>query len=163
LPEDTSVSGHDGDLIRRARERMVPRMSIREAARLTGDSEGNWGHCERGYQLMADGARRSIAHPPAPTLARMASVVGVTPVQLEEIGRGDAAAILREILEDTRREAGAVTAAMAGADEAFLRVIRSSPDLTAEQKQEYARMWRQGARDEVAEIAARMLRRSGDG
>ena len=50
---------------------------------------------------------------------------------------------------------------MADADDAFLRVIRASPDLTDEKKQEYARLWSQGGRERVAEIAARMLRRTG--
>ena len=137
-------------------------MSIRKAAALTGDDVGNWGHTERGYQDMGgDKGRRLIMHPPADTLARMSSVVGVTPAEWEARGREDVAAILEGILEDSRREAEAVGAAMADADDAFLRVIRASPDLTDEKKQEYARLWSQGGRERVAEIAARMLHRTG--
>ena len=164
MPPDTAASGHDGDLIRRARQRMVPALSIRKAAALTGDDAGNWGHIERGYQdLGGDRGRRDVTHPPAPVLARMSSVTGVLPGEWEARGRHDVAALLREILEDVRREAGAVTAAMADADDAFLKVIRASPELSEEQKAQYARLWSQGGRAKVAEIAARMLRRSGDG
>ena len=151
----------DGDLIRRARERMVPKMSIRKAAALTGDDPGNWGHLERGYQdLGGDRGRRLVTHPPAATLARMSSVVGVLPSEWEARGRADVAVILRAILEDGRREAEAVCTALTDADDAFLRVIGASPDLTREQKDEYSRLWSQGGREKVAEIAARMLRRT---
>ena len=164
MPADVPASGHDGDLIRRARLKMVPKMSIRKAAALTGDDPGNWGIIERGYQdLGGHRGRRIVMQPPPETLARMSSVVGVTPAQWEARGRGDVAALLGEILEDSRREAEAVTAAMADADDAFLRVIRASPDLTREQVEEYSRLWLQGGRKKVAEIAARMMRRSGDG
>jgi hypothetical protein len=162
LPADTPVSGHDGDVIRRARRRMVPKMSIAKAAALTGDDAGNWGHTERGYQdLGGDRGRRVIMHPPPDTLARMSSVVGVTPAQWQARGREDVAALLGEILEERRREAEAVSAASSAADDAFLRVIRASPDLTREQVDEYTRMWLQGGREEVAKIAARMRRRPG--
>jgi hypothetical protein len=164
LPPDTPVSGHDGDLIRQARRSMVPKMSIRKAAALTGDDPGNWGHTERGYQdLGGDRGRRLIMQAPADLLARMSSVVGVTPAQWEARGRDDVAELLRAILRDSRREAAAVSMASAAADDAFLLVIRASPDLTAEKKQEYARLWTQGGREKVAEIAARMLRRSAEG
>ena len=161
MPADVPVTGHDGDLIRRARLRMVPKMSIRKAAALTGDDAGNWGHLERGYQDLGRArGRRVIIHPPPDTLARMSSVVGVTPAQWQARGREDVAALLGEILEDSRREAEAVSAASSAADDAFLRVIRASPDLTSEQRDEYSRLWLQGGREKVAEIAARMLRRS---
>lgn len=166
MPPEPPRAGHDGELIRRARERMVPRLSIAAAAALTGDSVGNWGHIERGYQSMADGTLRSTTHPPAATLARMASVVGVTPAELTELGQrhgsgchaGEAAEILAGILDERRREAAALTAALADADEAFLRVIRLSPDLDEQQKADLVRMWRQGGRAKVAEVAAKMLR-----
>jgi len=160
LPPDTAASGHDGDLIRRARQRMVPALSIRKAAALTGDDAGNWGHIERGYQdLGGDRGRRDVTHPPAPVLARMSSVTGVLPAEWEARGRHDVAALLREILEDSRREAEAVTAAVADADDAFLRVIRASPDLSEEQKAEYVRLWTQGGRERVVAT----LRRARDG
>jgi hypothetical protein len=96
-------------------------------------------------------------HPPAHTLARMSSAVGVTPQQSEKRGRSDVAALLRVILEDKRRQCEAVSAALADADRAFLRVIRDSPLLSTEQKAEYVRLWQHGGRDKVAAVAARML------
>ena len=160
MPPDTPASGHDGELIRRAREKMVPKMSIRRAAALTRDDPGNWGHVERGYQdLGGDRGRRDVTHPPAVTLARMSSVVGITPAEWEARGREDVAVILEGILEDSRREAEAVTAAVADADDAFLRVIRASPDLSEEQKAEYVRLWTQGGRERVVAT----LRRARDG
>ena len=156
MPSDTPVSGHDGDVIRQARLRMMPALSIRKAAALTGDDAGNWGHVERGYQdLGGDRGRRLIMHPPAATLARMSSVVGVLPAEWAARGRADVAALLDGILEDGRREAEAVRAAMADAGDAFLRVIRASPDLPEEKKAEYVRMWTQGAREQVAAMLAR--------
>lgn len=162
LPADTAAPGHDGDLIRRARLKMVPALSIRRAAALTRDDPGNWGHVERGYQELGGArGRRDITHPPAAVLARMSSVVGVTPAQWEERGRGDVAELLREILTDAQREVAAVRQATAAADDAFLREIRNTPDLTSEQRAEYARLWSQGGREKVAEVAERMLRRPG--
>lgn len=163
MSAEAPVPGHDGDLIRQARLRMVPSMSIPRAAALTGDAPGNWGCVERGYQdLGGDRGRRTIMHPPAQTLARMSSAVGVTPRQWEDRGRGDVAAILRVIMEDRRRQCDAVSAALADADSAFLRVIRDSPILSAEQKSEYARLWHHGGREKVAAVAARMLAQLSD-
>ena len=104
----------------------------------------------------------SSCTPPAATLARMASVTGVTPAQLEAIGRDDAAVILRAILEDARREAEVLAAAVARADDAFLRTLGASPVLTAAKRAEYARMWAQGGRQAVEAVTARLLRRLGD-
>ena len=94
MPADVPVTGHDGALIRSARRRMVPKMSIAKAAALTGDDAGNWGHIERGYQdLGGHRGRRLIMEPPPDTLARMSSVVGVTVAQWEARGRHDVAAL----------------------------------------------------------------------
>lgn len=157
MPAHPQVTGHDGELIRQARELMVPAMSITRAAKITGDDSGNWGHTERGYQPLAGGGRRIIMHPPAPILARMSSVVGVTPEQWVARGRDDVAGLLRVILDERHREGAAVSAAIAGADDAFLRVIRAS-GLPREQQDEYTRLWHQGGREAVSEIARRMLR-----
>lgn len=159
MPAHPPVTGHDGELIRQARELMVPRMSITQAAKLTGDDGGNWGHIERGYQPLAGGGRRIIMQPPAATLARMSSVVGVTPQQWKGRGRHDVADLLEAVLDERRREGEAVSAAVAGADDAFLAVLRAS-GLPEELKTEYARMWHQQGREKVAEIAAKMIRGS---
>ena len=87
----------------------------------------------------------------------MSSAVGVTARQWEERGRCDVAALLRVILDDRRRQCEAVSAALADADHAFLRVIRDSPLLSTEQKAEYVRLWQHGGREKVAAVSARML------
>lgn len=134
-------------------------MSIPQAAGLSGDSPGWWGHIERGYQPLGRmKGRRLMMHPEPKVLARMSYVVGVTPVQWEARGRGDVAAELHDILADARRHGLTLTAALSGAEGAFLAVIRSSPDLTEAQKAEFARLWhQQGGRQRVAEVARRML------
>jgi transcriptional regulator with XRE-family HTH domain len=69
------------------------KLSAREAARRAGISEGRWRQIASGYQVVSAGAYAPV-HGPARTLARMAAVVGVTPAQLEQAGRPDAAKLL---------------------------------------------------------------------
>jgi Helix-turn-helix domain len=84
-------------------------LSVREAARRAGLSEGRWRQITAGYQIVSPGVYAEV-HGPAATIARMASVVGVTPEQLTEAGRDDAAQMLAaqgrsdidEILERVR-------------------------------------------------------------
>jgi hypothetical protein len=54
---------------------------------------GRWRHIERGYQT-----KNRPVRAPDKTLAHMAHVVGVSPERLGEVGREDAAEVLREIL-----------------------------------------------------------------
>jgi transcriptional regulator with XRE-family HTH domain len=68
-------------------------LSAREAARRAGLSEGRWRQITSGYQVVSAGSYATVRGPAA-TLARMASVAGVTPAQLEQAGRADAAAVL---------------------------------------------------------------------
>ena len=68
-------------------------LSAREAARRAGISEGRWRQITSGYQVVSAGIYAPVRGPAA-TLARMAAVAGVTPAQLEQAGRADAAAIL---------------------------------------------------------------------
>lgn len=63
-------------------------LSIREAARRAGISEGSWRRTE--------GPRR--LHRTQQTVARMAQVVAVTPAELEKAGRPDAARELAALL-----------------------------------------------------------------
>jgi transcriptional regulator with XRE-family HTH domain len=85
-------------------------LSAREAARRAGISEGRWRQISSGYQVVSPGVYADVRGPAA-TLARMATVAGVTPEQLTEAGRDDAAVLLRrpddqprddEILERVR-------------------------------------------------------------
>lgn len=61
-------------------------------------SADNWGHIERGYQSTGAGRPPRIVTPPAATLAHMARAVSISPEELEEIGRSDAAKALRDLL-----------------------------------------------------------------
>jgi hypothetical protein len=68
-------------------------ISAREAARRAGLSEGRWRQVTAGYQVVSPGVYAQVRGP-APTLARMAAVAGVTPAQLRAAGRDDAALVL---------------------------------------------------------------------
>ena len=81
----------EGKLIGDAADRLD--LSIREAAKRAGISYGRWRQIVTGYQNVSPGSFAAV-HAPAKTLAKMARVVGVTPAQLTEAGREDAAAIL---------------------------------------------------------------------
>lgn len=67
-------------------------------ATLAGISATRWRHIVNGYQPMGAGQNLVVVAPPG-TLARMARAVGVTPEQLAEVGRDDAAAELRALTE----------------------------------------------------------------
>lgn len=86
-------------------------------------SDGRWGQIVRGYQTMGDDVFAAV-RAPADTLARMAKVVGVTPEQLEEAGRGDAAEELRELVADALAQPPADESAEVLADR-----IRNDPEL----------------------------------
>ncbi len=85
----------EGRLIHDAADRLD--LSIREAAKRAGISYGRWRQITTGYQNVSPGSYAAV-HAPAKTLAKMARVVGVTPAQLTEAGRDDAAAVLAELL-----------------------------------------------------------------
>lgn len=74
-------------------------LSAREAARRAGLSEGRWRQITAGYQVVRPGVYEQVRGP-AGTLARMAAVVGVTPRQLREAGRDDAAHLLARWQDD---------------------------------------------------------------
>ncbi len=79
------------------------RLSAREAARRAGISEGRWRQIASGYQVVSPGVYAPV-HGPAQTLARMAAVVGVTPAQLTQAGRPDAAKALAGRVADESHE-----------------------------------------------------------
>jgi transcriptional regulator with XRE-family HTH domain len=74
-------------------------LSAREAARRAGISEGRWRQITSGYQVVSPGVYAQVRGP-AGTLARMATVAGVTPEQLTAAGRDDAARVLLRQQED---------------------------------------------------------------
>jgi transcriptional regulator with XRE-family HTH domain len=82
----------EGALIREARR--AAGLSFRKIAGRAGISYGRWRQIEAGYQNVTLGVYEPVRAPDR-TVARMAAVVGVSPEQLEEAGRADAAAVLR--------------------------------------------------------------------
>jgi transcriptional regulator with XRE-family HTH domain len=89
---DRPVQRPEGALIGRAQKRSG--LSQRAAARLAGISENHWRNIVKGYSTVSAGVTAPIKGN-ADTVARMAQAVGVTPEELEEVGREDAAAVLR--------------------------------------------------------------------
>lgn len=81
-------------LLEAARKRA--KLSGRAAAERAGISEGRWRQIESGYQTVRAGIQVP-ATAPAETLAQMALAMGLTPDDLAEVGRADAAEELREL------------------------------------------------------------------
>jgi transcriptional regulator with XRE-family HTH domain len=77
--------------------RAAARLSVREAARRAGISEGWWRQVAPGYQTLSGGAHGDV-RAPAETIARMARAAGAVPADLEGC-RPDAAAILAGMLK----------------------------------------------------------------
>jgi hypothetical protein len=118
-------------LIRTRREEILPKMSIRKAAEIADMSEAGWRAIENGRY-----------EGPADKVATMARVVAVTPDELDEVGRGDAASMLRAylrrrveveptlaVIDDTSSEA-LIQLILQGLDD-----IRKTPGLSDEDKQ----------------------------
>lgn len=120
-------------------------LSVREAARRAGISDGWWRQIVLGYQSLSGGGYGPVRGP-ADTLARMAQVVGVTPEQLIDAGRQDAAAELRD-LESAERAHVELPDALAR-DERFMKAFRR---LSYEQQQAHLK--------KILEIVERSERR----
>ena len=89
-------------LIARMREK-APRISMAEAARRSGISPTRWRQIENGFRPF-----RGVRYPeigPAQTIAKMAAAVGISPKELAEAGRPDAADELAVILDDLEKSA----------------------------------------------------------
>jgi hypothetical protein len=146
---EAPVSGQDPDglppwaqLIRDKRKAMMPPVSMRKAARLAGMSDSTW--------LAAENGTRATRG----TLASQAILVDVTPKELEDAGRPDAAAALRTLLRQQLDKAGGVPGvlreaaeadARAGLDGLIIQIVQVFADidrdgrLTAREKQELKR------------------------
>jgi transcriptional regulator with XRE-family HTH domain len=79
------------------------RLSAREASKRAGISEGRWRQIASGYQVVSPGVYAPV-HGPAQTLAKMAAAAGVTPAQLADAGRPDAAKALASRDADASHE-----------------------------------------------------------
>lgn len=87
----------EGELITAALKRR--QISARAAARQAGISDARWRQITSGFQTVS--GTRVAVRAPAETLARMAQVAGLTPEQLSEVGRADAAEALRQLTADS--------------------------------------------------------------
>jgi hypothetical protein len=140
MPERRPAQKPEGELIARA---MVRRnMSARAAAPQADMSEARWRQIVNGYQRVAGQELPVTA--PAATLARMARAVGVTPEELENTGRSDAAHILRDLNTEAARQPRTYTDI-----EAELNDIISNPDRSAP-----LRAWAEAQLDQLAKIRA---------
>lgn len=92
----------EGKLIGDAQKRL--NISSRKAADEIGMSDTRWRNIVNGYQAVGRGEQIAVVAP-AETLARMATVVGVTPEELAEAGRGDAAKEFKSLFGE-RHESG---------------------------------------------------------
>lgn len=87
-------------------------ISVREAARRAGISEGWWRQVVKGYQNLSGGAFGVVRGVPAETVAKMAEAAGVAPDRMAADGqRPDAARIMRAaaplpVAVNSAREAG---------------------------------------------------------
>lgn len=79
---------------------MRPRLSVREAARRADLSDSRWRQIVQGFQVVS--GTPVPFHAPAETIARMATVVGLTSIDLRAAGRSDAADALQDLLLDEK-------------------------------------------------------------
>ena len=123
----TPAQPPEGALIESARERRVPRLSIREIAKLAGISEARWRQIEKGYST----PRKDFHVPvtaPADTLGRMAHAAIVDPKELREVGRQDAANWLDEMLGASADSPPVeITRVEADGFEAFQAAVEGTP------------------------------------
>lgn len=88
----------ESELIERARKRIIPTVSITEAAKRVGLSRNRYSDLEKGFRWLAAGeVIENVA--PAETLARIASGLDISPKELIAVGRADAAKIRKAEIE----------------------------------------------------------------
>lgn len=78
-------------------------ISVREAARRAGISEGWWRQIVKGYQSLSGGGYGPIRGP-AETVGRMAFIARVPHHRLVEAGRPDAAIFLNQLIREAEEE-----------------------------------------------------------
>lgn len=81
-------------------------ISMRKAAEWARLSPERWRQIEQGKATVGRGLEIPVTGVPADTIARMARAVDVTPDDLDEAGRHDAAAELRKILAAEPNDTG---------------------------------------------------------
>jgi len=97
----------EGALIGSTLKHMRPPKSGRTAAKEAGISEGRWRQIVSGYASMGHGRKAPVVAP-ALTLARMARTVGLTPDDLQDVGREDAAVEMLRMESDVSDALGRI-------------------------------------------------------
>jgi transcriptional regulator with XRE-family HTH domain len=120
----------EGALIEKALKKLG--ISARQIAPRAELTEGRWRQIVNGY-ASAGANQYNKVRAPADTLARMAAAVGVSPEQLEEADRADAATELRTLISGNPGVPEGYSR-----DPAFIRVMTS--DLPDEHKRRIVRM-----------------------
>lgn len=108
----------EGVLIQRVMQQRG--LSASRVARLAGISPERWRQITNGYEAAGRGQRVEVIAP-AGTLAKMAHAIGISPEQLEEAGRTDAAQVLRDLQQVQPQPVTSL-------DVSVLRAIANSPD-----------------------------------
>lgn len=118
-------------------------LSQRKAADKAAMSEGHWRAIATGSRSVNAGVWISV-RAPADTLARMARVVEITPEQLEDVGRSDAAEELRLMASPDESRNGA-----ASKEDPLERLARLTRELNEVQRElrEQAERDRRDSRD----------------
>lgn len=117
----------EGKLVETLRNGFAPPLTLRAAAAAIGISDRRWRQIENGYKM--EGGAPVRVHAPADTLARMARVVGASPEQLRDAGRGDAAELLDKGVESAagarsnRRPAAASGAAFTAEEKSMVATV----------------------------------------
>lgn len=97
-----------------------------------------WRHIEQGYS-----SRNKPVRAPAGTLAHMAHIVGVTPEQLVDANRADAAEVLREILRQEQAGASADASPIEpDMNDQYERDIWEFPDVSVDARRGLLKLWR---------------------
>lgn len=87
MSDDDLLRTPEGELIRRARNRLIPKLSIPAAATQIGISAEHWGNIERGHKSQRAGEPPRRVGADALLLAKMAAAVGVTADLMETEGQ----------------------------------------------------------------------------
>jgi hypothetical protein len=94
MGHDTPQQTREGSLIETAAN--ATGLSVKKLAANAGISDTRWRHIVRGWQPAQGGGQNPVVAP-ALTLAKMAFTVGVSPDQLTQAGREDAADLLARL------------------------------------------------------------------
>jgi len=133
MVDDRPMQQQEGKLLQARLE--ADGRSIRQIAAQAGMSDARWRQIVKGSMSIPGGGVTQVIAPPA-TLARMATVLGITPDALREAGRDDAAESL-ELMNEPVKQGGSIAPVSAGGadqDTDEIELILESTSISARQK-----------------------------